>query len=120
MLADIHTQSKQMTFHGYPIFPTRHTVEKYTTLDDSITSAKVTFEAIRQLVNSKEVKDILKSTKDMTESMDKLAGNLDKYLPPSVIYFNQTMKKIADAASSTQNLADYLSHNPESLLRGKQ
>ena len=119
VLGDAH-HPKQITFHDYPIFPTRHTVEKSTSLDDSINSAKTTFDAIRTLVESKEVKELLKSTKDMTENLDKLANNVDKYLPQSVIYFSQTMRKITDAASSTQNLTDYLSRNPESLLRGKR
>lgn len=124
---NVPTRPKQIMFHGYPVFPTKHTVEQYTTLDDSIKSANMTFEAIRKLVSSKEVKDILLSTKAMSESMTKLANNLnqltlnmDAYLPPATIYFNQTMKKIYEAASSTQNLTDYLARNPESLIRGKR
>ncbi|BCA96631.1 membrane protein [Legionella antarctica] len=113
-------QIKQVMFHGYPIFPTRNTVDKDTTLDDSIKEAKLTFEAIRKLVSSQEVKDLIKSTQEMTENVDRLAIGIEEYLPRTLVYFNLTMKKIADAASSTQNLTDYLSRNPESVLRGKR
>lgn len=114
------TKPKLITFHGYPVFPTRQTIKQFTTLDDALKSAKKTFDVIRELVESKEVRALLQSTKEMTENLDKLAINVDKYLPSSMIYFSQTMKKIADAAGSTQNLADYLSRNPESLIRGKR
>lgn len=107
-------------FHGYPVFPTKQTIKQYTTLDDALKSAKKTFEAIRQLVESREISDLLLSTRDMTKNLDMLAINADKYLPQTIIHFSQTLNKIADAASSTQNLADYLSRNPESLLRGKR
>ena len=113
-------QRKQIMFHGYPIFPTRDKIEKYTTFDDSIKSAKMTFEAIRKFVDSQEIKDLIKSTQEMTTHVERLAINIEGSLPRSLIYFNQRMKQISDAASSTQNLTDYLSRNPESLIRGKR
>ena len=117
---DSHTPSKDIFFNDYPVFPTRSRVEKSTTLDDSIKSAKMSFDAFRKLVTSEEVKDLIKSINHMSDSMTVLAMRMDRNLPPVMTYFNITMQKIADAASSTQNLADYLSRNPESLLRGKR
>ncbi len=118
--ANDRLQIKQTMFHGYPIFPTRNKVEKDTTLDDSIKAAKLTFEAIRKLVSSQEIKDLITSTQQMAEHVDRLAINMEEYFPRSLINFNLTMKRISEAASSTQNLTDYLSRNPESLLRGKR
>lgn len=118
--AHTHTYSKQETFHRYPIFPTRNTIVKATSLDESIKSANDMFIAIKQLINSKEIKQTLSASNDMAVNVDKLAVNMDQYLPSSILYFNQTMKKISDAASSIQNFTDYLARNPEALLRGKQ
>lgn len=120
VLSDAPTQPAEIMFHGYPVFPTRSSIQKNISLDDSIKSAKMTFEAIKKFVNSEDIRALLKSARDMSESMDKLANNLDKYIPPTTIYFSRAMDKIAGAASSTQNLADYLSRNPESLIRGKR
>lgn len=118
--SDMKRATKDVFFNGYPIFPTRSRVEKYPSLNESIKSAKLTFEAIRQLVNSKEVANLLQSTTSMSDNLNMLATRMEKTIPPAMMYFGQTMQKISDAAGSTQNLADYLSRNPESLLRGKQ
>lgn len=121
------TTHRQLHFHGYPVFPTRNTVEKYTSLDEALKSADKMFKSIRTLVKSKEVKDTIHSTKDMAdstremaESLDKLANNMNRHIPNITAYFTQTLRNISDAATSTRNLADYLARNPESLLRGKK
>ncbi|MGQ3888146.1 MlaD family protein [Legionella sp. CNM-1927-20] len=52
-------------------------------------------------------------------NFNRLALNLDDYLPPAVNYFNRSIREVAEAANSFQNLSDYLARHPESLLRGK-
>jgi ABC-type transporter Mla subunit MlaD len=111
---------KQTYFRGYPIFPTRNSVEKFTTIDEALKKANAMFEDISRLVRSPEIQRTLSSTKAMADSLDKLANNLDEYAPSVVAYLNQSLKKIANAAESTQNLTDYLARYPESLLRGKK
>ncbi|WP_298624630.1 MlaD family protein [uncultured Legionella sp.] len=118
--AEASTRPKDLFFNHYSVFPTRSRIEKNPTLDDSIKSAKMTFEAIRQLVTSEEVKELINTMNIMSENMSHFAVRMDKNIPPAMVYFSQTMQKIGDAASSTQNLTDYLSRNPESLLRGKR
>ncbi|CAM2835095.1 MlaD family protein [Legionella worsleiensis] len=117
---DTYTPANDIFFNGYPVFPTRSRVEKSTTLDDSIKSAKLSFDAFKTLITSKEVSDLIQSIQAMSNNMSLLAMRMDRNLPPAMTYFSLTMQKIADAASSTQNLTDYLSRNPESLLRGKR
>lgn len=112
--------TKNIFFNDYPVFPTRSRIEKNPTLDDSIKAAKMSFEAFRKLVTSEEIKDLIKSINKMSDSMSVLAVKMDRNLPPAMVYFSQTLQKIGDAASSTQNLTDYLSRNPESLIRGKR
>lgn len=111
---------KQTYYHGYPIFPTRNTIEKYTTIDDALNTARQTLEDISKLVRSKEVRDTLEAARVMADSIDKLAGSLNQNIPSVTAYLNQTLKQIANAAYSTQNLTDYLSRYPEALLRGKR
>lgn len=118
--AEARSQYKDLFFNKYSVFPTRSSSEKNPTLDDSLKSAKMTFEAIRRLVTSDEVKELINTLNNMSENMSHFAARMDRNLPPAMVYFSQTMQKIADAASSTQNLTDYLSRNPESLLRGKR
>ncbi|WP_420844640.1 MlaD family protein [Legionella cardiaca] len=111
---------KQSYYRGYPIFPTRNTIEKYTTIDEALKAAQKTLEDISALVRSKEVRDTIEAAKIMAESFDKLANNLNQNVPSVVAYLNQSLKQIANAAYSTQNLTDYLARYPESLLRGKR
>ena len=111
---------KQTYFRGYPIFPTKNSVEKFTSIDEVLKKANLMFEDISTLVRSEQIKETLGSTKTMADSLDKLANNLNDYVPSVVAYLNQSLKKIADAAESTENLTEYLSRYPESLLRGKK
>lgn len=114
------TQHKPRYYQHYPIFPTRNNVEKYTSMEELFETAKKTFEHISQLVQSKEIRETLASIQVVAGSFDNLATNLNQNVPGIVVYLNQSLKQIAAAASSTQNLTDYLSRYPESLLRGKQ
>ncbi len=107
-------------YHGYPIFPTRNVHEKYTSVDDTLKAAKKTLDDISTLIRSKNVQDTIDSARTMANSVDRLANNLDQYAPSVVAYLNQSLKQISNAAYSTQNLTDYLSRYPESLLRGKK
>ncbi|KTC84509.1 MlaD family protein [Legionella brunensis] len=111
---------KQTYYRGYPIFPTRNTVEKYTSIDEALNAAKKTLEDISELVRSKDVRDTIVSARIMAESLDKLAISLNQNVPTVAAYLNQTLKQIGNAAYSTQNLTDYLSRYPESILRGKR
>lgn len=107
-------------YHGYPIFPTKNKAEEYTTLDETLKAAKKAFEDISEFVNSKEIRETIDSAGAMADSFYKLANNIDQNLPTVVAYLNQSLKQISSAAYSTQNLTDYLSRYPESLLRGKK
>lgn len=118
---------KQGYFRGYPVFPTRDTVQKYTSLDEALKSADKMFKSIRELAKSNEIKqtiiaakEMALATKEMADSIDKLVGNLDKNLPNVASYLTQSLRKISDAATSIETLTNYLSRNPEALLRGKQ
>lgn len=111
---------KQTYFRGYPIFPTKNSVENFTSLDQALKTANIMFEDISRLVRSEQIRQTLSSTKAMADSLDKLANNIDEYAPSVVAYLNQSLKKIADAAESTENLTDYLARYPESLLRGRK
>ncbi|KTD18303.1 MlaD family protein [Legionella jordanis] len=111
---------KQTYYHGYPIFPTQNTIEKYTTLDEALKAAKKTFEDISALVRSKEVRDSIAAAERMAQSIDQFTQNLNQSVPGVIAYLNLSLKQISNAAYSTQNLADYLSRYPESLLRGKR
>ena len=110
----------QTYFRGYPIYPTRNSVEKFTTLDDSLKAARIMFTDISQLIRSQELLQTINATHAMANSVDTFSRHLDQYAPSVVAYFNQSLKKISSAAESTQNLTDYLSRYPESLLRGKK
>ncbi|KTD13270.1 MlaD family protein [Legionella jamestowniensis] len=118
--SDSTRKFKQSYYHGYPIFPTRNTTEKFTSIDEALNAAKKTLEDISELVRSKEVRDTIESARLMAESLERLAGNLNQNVPSVVAYLNQSLKEIANAAYSTKNLTDYLSRYPESLLRGKK
>lgn len=111
---------QQKYFRSYPIFPSRNTVDKYSSIDDSLKAANKMFNNISELIKSKELHQTINSTRMMVDSMNELARNADQYLPSITAYLNQSLKKIGNAAESTQNLTDYLSRNPESLLRGKR
>lgn len=114
------THFKQTYFRGYPVFPTRNSVEKYTSIDETLKSAEIMFKDISRLARSKHIISTLDSTQNMAESLDKLAKSLDSNAPAMLNYFSKTLIKIGDAAQSTENLTDYLGRNPEALLWGKK
>ncbi|MGQ3890473.1 MlaD family protein [Legionella sp. CNM-4043-24] len=111
---------KQTFFRGYPIFPSRNTVDKYSSIDDSLKAANKMFNDISDLVKSRELRETIDATRLMVDSINELARNTDQYLPSVTAYLTQSLKKIGNAAESTQNLTDYLARNPESLIRGKR
>jgi len=119
-LKQVPNKIVQKYFHGYPIFPSRNTVDTFNSIDDSLKSANKMFNDISELVKSRELRETIDATKSMVDSMNKLAQNTDQYLPSVSAYLTQSLKKIGNAAESTQNLTDYLARNPESLLRGKR
>lgn len=117
------TSTKKFTqtyYHSYPIFPTHNAVEKFTSMEEAFEAAKKTFEDISELVRSKEIHDTLESVQKVSESLAQLSSSLNQDVPSVVAYLNQSLKQITSAAYSTQNLTDYLSRYPESLLRGKR
>jgi ABC-type transporter Mla subunit MlaD len=118
--SDSPVKFKQTYYQDYPIFPTHNTVEQYTSMEEVFDAARKTFEDISELVRSKEIKDTLESLQKVTESLDTLASSVNQNVPGVVTSLSQSLKQITAAAYSTQNLTDYLSRYPESLLRGKQ
>ncbi|STX44224.1 putative transmembrane protein [Legionella donaldsonii] len=118
--SDSSRQFKQTYYQDYPIFPTYNKVEPYTSMEEVFEAAKKTFEDISELVRSKEIKTTLESLQKMSDSLDILVSSLNQNVPGVVTSLNQSLKQITAAAYSTQNLTDYLSRYPESLLRGKQ
>lgn len=111
---------KQTFFHGYPIFPSRNSLEKYDTIDESLKAANKMFHDISELVKSRELRETIDATRLMVNSINELARNTEQYLPSVTATLMQNLKKIGNAAESTQNLTDFLARNPESLLRGKR
>lgn len=111
---------KKTFYYGYPVFPTRNTTEKYTTLDEALTAAKETLEAIQKLVSSADVRDTINAARQMADSLSELSTDMQASLPAVIRSFTQSLDRISSAAYSTQTLTDYLSRNPEALLRGKR
>ena len=125
-IADIEltqdTSSRRATlkkYHGYPIYPTITIEEKPITIDKALKAAESMLNDLSALIKSKEVKDSINSIDNMAKSFTKLTQSIDRNVPTVVAYFNQSLKQITRAAYSTENLTDYLSRNPEALLRGK-
>ncbi|WP_019216166.1 hypothetical protein [Legionella tunisiensis] len=77
-------------------------------------------EDISKFVRSEEMRQTINAIKNMAESFERLTNSLNEDTPPVLTYFTQTLQQISGAAYSAQNLTDYLSRHPESLLRGKQ
>jgi len=108
------------TFNGYPIFPTEHIAEHYSSLDETLKAAKQTFEDISKFVKAKNTTETIESLREMANSFNEVATSLDKQISPVSQYFIQSLEHVSKAANSTENFMDYLSRYPESLLRGKQ
>lgn len=107
-------------YQGHPIFPTQNRIEQYETLDNTLKIAQKTLEAIRDFILSKNVTETVESTKKMAANIAVLAHNLDQKAPTLMNTLTQALSNISNAANSMQNLTDYLSRNPEALLRGKK
>ncbi|KTD53758.1 putative transmembrane protein [Legionella santicrucis] len=112
------SSAKKGFYNRYPIFPTIEN-KKTTSFSDALTSVKITLNTINDLLQSKEVAQVIKQTRAMADSIEKLANNLDLNTPPFIAYFTQALTQFSKAANSFENLTDYLSRHPESLLRGK-
>ncbi|WP_367607561.1 MlaD family protein [Legionella sp. W05-934-2] len=108
------------SYRGYPLFPTRNSLEEYTTIDDALATAQKTLEDISQFFQSKLLKDTIQSTKAMTNSVDNLARDLNQNVPSLAKSAENSLNEIESAASSAKNLANYLSRNPESVIRGRK
>lgn len=105
-------------YNHYPTFPTIEN-KKTTSFSDALASVKTTLNTINDFLQSKEVAQLIEHTKAMADSIEKLAANLDQNTQPVVAYFTQALTQFSKASNSAENLTDYLSRHPESLLRGK-
>lgn len=113
-------KSLTRTFHGYPMFPTESDTEEETmTLNDTLFTARKTFQDISKFVTSKEFKETIITVRDTADSIDRLAKTLDNQVPGVLLYFSDSLRQLSRAAYSTRGLTDYLSRHPESILRGK-
>lgn len=106
-------------YNKYPVFPTTLVVEKYTSVDETLKVAQKTLEDISEFIKSEDMQTMIKSINKMSDSVDKLASELNQNVTPFMAYFAQSMEQVSKAATSTQNFMDYLSRYPESLLRGR-
>lgn len=111
---------EQEYFEGYPIFPTLHRIEQYSTIDETLKKAQKTLQDISDFIVSEKVRETVDATKDMAMSFERLANTLNQRSPLVFDTVDQSLSNISGAANSMQNLMDYLSRNPESLLRGKK
>ena len=106
-------------YNGYLIFPTKNTPEELVSMDDTFKIAQKTLRDISSLVNSPRVRETIDATKVLAESVNRLALHLDQETPQLITTLIKTLLNVSEAANSAQNLSDYLSRNPEALLRGK-
>lgn len=113
-----HTTAPER-YNGYVVFPTKNKIDDNVTLDDALKTANKTMQDISNFVNSPKLRETIDAAKALTESMNRLAINLNQQTPPLLTTFMKTLLNISGAANSAQNLTDYLSRNPEALLRGK-
>jgi|GEM_PF-2484643 len=124
---------KSKTFHGYLLFPTESSFEDENEAHDTLKTMRRTLKDVSTFVRSPDLKEAIISLRDMARSFNTVAISLDKQVPNTFVYFNDSMKslnfsmttlneslkEIEKAAYSTRNLTDYLARHPESLLRGK-
>lgn len=109
---------QQKYYRKFPIFPTK-AVEIPTTFNDTLKAIKTTVKEFGDFIHSKEVRDTIDSTKAMADSLEKLANTINQNSNPFFSSFMQTLAQFSKTANSMQNLSDYLSRHPESLIRGK-
>jgi ABC-type transporter Mla subunit MlaD len=112
-------QFKIKHYHGYVIFPTKNIVEDEVSLDDALKAAKKTFEDLSTFIKSPKLQETVTGFKALSDSLNHFTLNLDQQLPQTLSTFSRTLINISNSANSLQNLTDYLSRNPESLLRGR-
>jgi len=117
--SNLKREMRTKFYKKYPIFPTIRVVEKYTTIDETLKSAQATLKAIKDFIESKELKEMVSSIDHMADNFENLADKLTQKIVPSMIYFNRGMEDISRAARSVQEFVDYLHRYPESLLRGR-
>lgn len=108
------------TYHDYPIFPTRTTVQKHMTMNMVLKTAHKTLLDISDLVSSPRVRETFDATAKMASNLETLATDLDQKIPGFIDIFDRSLLQFSAAANSMQNLTDYLAQHPESLLRGKR
>ena len=112
--------SPRRTFHGYSMFPTQSSPEEHdVSLNDTLKTARKTFQDISKFVQSKEFQATITTVKSTADSIDKLATTLDNQVPGVLLYFSDSLREFTRAAYSTRNLTDYLARHPEALLHGK-
>jgi ABC-type transporter Mla subunit MlaD len=118
--ADKPRQFTLKQYHGYVIFPTKNKTEDDVSLDDTLKAAKKTFEDLSAFIKSPKLQETIRDIKILSDSLNHFTLDLDQQLPQTLSTFSRTLINISNSANSLQNLIDYLSRNPESLLRGKQ
>lgn len=116
---DTPREVKPVRYHGYLIFPTKNKPEELVSIEDTFKIAQKTLQDISTLVNSPRIRETIDATKTLADSVNRLAIHLDEETPQIMTTFIKTLLTITSAANSAQNLSDYLSRNPEALLRGK-
>lgn len=112
--------SSQEYYKGYPIFPTLQRYEQYATIDETLKKAQKTLQDISNFILSAKVRNTVDATKAMASSIEQLSNTLNKRTPFLLDNVDQSLSRISGAANSMQNLTDYLSRNPEALIRGKK
>lgn len=108
------------TYHDYPIFPTRITVQKRMSMNVVLNTAHKTLIDISDFINSPRVRETFDAATKMAANLETLATNLDQKIPGFIDIFDRSLLQFSAAANSMQNLTDYLAQHPESLLRGKR
>ncbi len=110
---------KPIRYRNYLIFPTKNKPEELVSIEDTFKVAQKTLQDISNLINSPRVRETIDATKVLAESVNRLALHLDEETPQLMTTLIKTLLNVSSAANSAQNLSDYLSRNPEALLRGK-
>ena len=113
-------KSEQTSYHEYPIFPTRVTVQRRMSMNVVLNTANKTLLDISEFVNSRRDRDTFDAAAKMAVNFETLAVNLDQKMPGFIDLFDRSLLQFSSAANSMQNLTDYLAQHPESLLRGKK
>lgn len=106
-------------YNGYVIFPTINKSEASGSLDETLKTATKTLKDVTEFINSPRVRETIDATKALADSLNQLARHLDEQAPPFITTFIKTLLNISNSANSFQNLTDYLTRNPEALLRGR-